>query len=130
MERPDLMKYSDNKISTQFYYLKSGLVDFCRKEDLQTTRSKEELTKQIAHYLLCGEKLKQQKKKITYNKVTHINLQNKIESPFVCSEVHQKFYKDITDDSFSFIVPFQIWLKQNAGKTYPDSIAAYLSSSG
>lgn len=125
MERPDLTKYLDHNIFSQFYYLKSELVVFCRKEDMQTTGNKQELTERISHYLFCGEKLKQPKKKIFYNKVEHISLESKIESPFVCSEVHRKFYKDITDNSFSFIVPFQKWLKQNTGKTYQDSIAAY-----
>lgn len=125
MKRPDLTKYLDPNIFSQFYYLKSELVVFCRNEDMQTTGNKQELTERISHYLFCGEKLKQPKKKIFYNKVEHITLESKIESPFVCSEVHRKFYKDIIDNSFSFIVPFQKWLKQNTGKTYQDSIASY-----
>lgn len=43
----------------------------------------------------------------------------------MCSEKHRAFFKDKIGDSFSFNVLFQRWLKDNAGKTYKDAIAAY-----
>ena len=48
-----------------------------------------------------------------------------IESNFVCSEKHRAFYKEHIGKSFSFNVLFQKWLKNNAGKTYRESIDAY-----
>ena len=49
----------------------------------------------------------------------------RIETDFVCSEMHRAFFKEHIGNSFSFNVAFQKWLKSNAGKTYKEAIAAY-----
>ena len=48
-----------------------------------------------------------------------------IEPNIVCSEKHRAFFSEKIGKSFSFNVPFQKWLKANAGKTYGDAIRAY-----
>jgi len=54
-----------------------------------------------------------------------IEKETKIESDFVCSEVHRAFFKEQIGRNFSFNVTFQKWLKANAGKTYEEAIKAY-----
>ena len=124
-ERPNLDIKWDSKTFKEYYYLKEELIDFCRKNNLQTTGGKLELTERIANFLDTGERTYK-----THNNrktiITHeIRLDTIIEKNFVCSEKHRAFYKEQIGNSFSFNVAFQKWLKSNAGKTYQDSIIAY-----
>ena len=48
-----------------------------------------------------------------------------IEEGFVCTETHRNYFKKEIGNRFSFNVPFQQWLKANAGKTYADAVTAY-----
>ncbi|RGD74961.1 DUF6434 domain-containing protein [Anaerofustis stercorihominis] len=124
-ERPDLNKNLDSKTFKSYYYLKEELVNFLRKEGLQTSGSKLELTDRISHYLDTGEKKesKTAMKKSHFNK--KITLSSIIEENFVCSEHHRKFFKEQIGSSFSFNVLFQKWLKSNSGKTYHEAVEAY-----
>ena len=124
-ERPNLDIKLDSKTFKEYYYLKEELIDFCRKNNLQITGGKLELTERIANFLDTGERTYK-----THNNrktiITHeITLDTIIEKNFVCSEKHRAFYKEQIGNSFSFNVAFQKWLKSNAGKTYQDSIIAY-----
>lgn len=124
--KPVLERNMDSCIFRSYYYLKEELAAFCRKEGLQTTGSKTELAERIATYLETG-----QKTRISYKShkqpspIIHITKETGIEQDFVCSEKHRSFFKQIISKSFSFNVPFQKWLKSNAGKTYQDAIEAY-----
>ena len=55
-ERPNLDNNIGSKEFREYYYLKEELIDFCRKNNLQTTGGKIELTERIAHFLETGEK--------------------------------------------------------------------------
>ena len=124
--KPVLERNMDSCIFRSYYYLKEELAAFCRKEGLQTTGSKTELTERIATYLETGKKTR-----ISYKShkqpspIIHITKETEIERDFVCSEKHRSFFKQIIGKSFSFNVAFQKWLKSNAGKTYQDAIEAY-----
>ena len=124
-ERPDLDIKLDDKTFKEYYYLKEELIDFCRKNGLQTTGGKIELTERIANFLDTGAKI--YKNHITKKTkiVDDITLDTLIEKNFVCSEKHRAFYKEKIGNRYSFNVAFQKWLKSNAGKTYQNSIEAY-----
>ena len=124
-KRPDLDIKLDSKTFKDYYYLKEELVDFCKKNNLQTTGGKIELTERIAKFLDIGEKETKSIEKRKVNKIEKITLDTIIEDNFVCSEMHRAFYKEQIGNSFSFNVLFQKWLKSNSGKTYKDSINAY-----
>lgn len=126
MARPNLDRTLDSKTFRDFYYLKEELVDFCRKSGLSPSGSKAELTNRIAYFLETGKVLaeKQIKSKKAVN-IDSITEDMKIEPDFVCSETHRVFFKQHIGDSFSFIVPFQRWLKSNTGRTYREAIVAY-----
>ena len=124
-ERPNLDNSLDSKTFKEFYYLKEELVDFCRKNNLQTTGGKIELTERIANFLETGERTYKShniRKNVIIDEIT---IHTIIEENFVCSEKHRAFYKEKIGNNFSFNVAFQKWLKSNSGKTYQDSINAY-----
>ena len=125
MDRPKLNNQLDSKTFREYYYLKEELIDFCRKNNLQTTGSKIELTDRISKYLDTGERIFKSYDTRRTKIIDEITLDSVIEDNFVCSEKHRAFYKKKIGNSFSFNVLFQKWLKSNAGKTYKDSIAAY-----
>ena len=124
-KRPNLDNSLDSKTFKEYYYLKEELIAFCRKNNLQTTGGKIELTERIANFLETGERTYKRhttRRSLNVNKIT---LNTIIEENFVCSEKHRAFYKEQIGNNFSFNVAFQKWLKSNSGKTYQDSINAY-----
>ena len=124
-ERPNLDNSLDSKTFKEYYYLKEELVNFCRKNNLQTTGGKIELTERIANFLETGERTYKShniRKNVIIDEIT---IHTIIEENFVCSEKHRAFYKEKIGNNFSFNVAFQKWLKSNSGKTYQDSINAY-----
>lgn len=124
-ERPDLDLKLSAEIFRQYYYLKEELVDFCRKNNLQATGSKSELSERIAVFLESGKRTRAENKTRKTQSAGEIKPNNIIEENFVCSEKHRAFFKEQVGKSFSFNVAFQKWLKSNAGKTYADAITAY-----
>lgn len=124
-ERPKLDIKLDSKTFKDYYYLKEELIDFCRKNDLQTTGGKLELTERIANFLDTGKRTYKTHTTSKPKIVNEIKLETIIEENFVCSEKYRAFYKEQIGKSFSFNVAFQKWLKSNPGKTYKDSITAY-----
>ena len=125
MDRPALSNNLDSKTFKEYYYLKEELVDFCRKNNLQTTGGKIELTERIAKFLDTGEITSKTYDSRRTKIIDEITIDSIIEDNYVCSEKHRAFYKKEIGKSFSFNVLFQKWLKSNAGKTYKDSIEAY-----
>ena len=124
-DRPELSRDISAEVFRNYYYLKEELVKFCRKYDLQTTGSKQELTDRIAYFLETGEKKKSSSKRIQAESIGEITENTLIEANIVCSEKHRAFFKERIGKTFSFNVVFQKWLKSNAGKTYADAIKAY-----
>ena len=124
-ERPDLNKTLEGKTFRSFYYLKEELVEFCRENSLPVSGGKIELTDRIAYYLDTGKVLKSTTKAKKGETVGVITEDTIIESNIICSEKHRAFFKERIGNSFSFKVPFQKWLKDNAGKTYGEAIIAY-----
>ncbi|MBR1750663.1 MAG: SAP domain-containing protein [Ruminococcus sp.] len=124
-ERPELSREISAEVFRNYYYLKEELVKFCRKYDLQTTGSKQELTDRIAYFLETGEKKKSSSKRIQTESIGEITENTLIEANIVCSEKHRAFFKEKIGKTFSFNVAFQKWLKSNAGKAYADAIQAY-----
>lgn len=110
----------------KYYYLKKELAAFCRSEGLQVSGGKRELTERIAHYLETGEKSVSAVQTIRVKIVAgDIKLNHRIEENFVCSEKHRAFFQHEIGKAFSFSVPFQQWLKANAGKTYAEAVAVW-----
>ena len=125
LERPVLDKNLDSKTFRDFYYLKEELVSFCRENGLPASGGKIEITDRIAYFLDTGKVLPASTTRKKATTISTIREDTKIEADFVCSEKHRAFFKEYIGNSFSFNVDFQKWLKNNTGKTYKESIAAY-----
>ena len=126
-DRPKLDTTLRGSVFREYYYLKEELTAFCRDNGLPVSGGKSELTERIAHFLDTGEVLSASPRKSVCRPDTGAPLTKDsiIEENFVCSEKHRAFFKSEIGGSFSFNVPFQKWLKQNAGKTYGEAVEAY-----
>ena len=124
-ERPELNIELDAATFRSFYYLKQELADFCRENRLPTSGSKAELTDRIAYFLDTGSVLKPTAERKTAVNIGTLTENTVIEPNIVCSEKHRAFFSEKIGKSFSFNVPFQKWLKANAGKTYGEAVRAY-----
>ena len=124
-ERPSLTRTLDSTVFRSFYYLKEELVDFCRENGLPVSGGKPELTERIACFLDTGKPPMPSAKKRPAACAGVITEDTVIEAEIVYSEKLRAFFHERIGKSFSFNVPFQKWLKENAGKTYGDAIPAY-----
>ena len=124
-ERPKLNKETDAAAFRGFYYLKQELIDFCRENGLPTSGDKIELTDRIATFLDTGKTPAVKKSKRKAVNISLITDETAIEENIVFSEKHRAFFREKIGKSFSFNVPFQKWLKTNAGKTYGEAVQAY-----
>lgn len=120
-ERPELNRELDGMTFRNFYYLKQELVDFCRENALPVSGGKIELTDRIACFLDTGKVLPSW----AAGKAIQITDDTIIEENLTCSETHRAFFIQRIGKGFSFNVPFQKWLKANAGKTYRGAVEAY-----
>lgn len=124
-ERPELTKLSDGKTFRSYYYLKEELVAFCRENGLPVSGGKLELTERIACFLDTGKAPASAARRRPPAYAGPITEETIIERDIVCSEKHRAYFAAKIGKRFSFNVPFQKWLKANAGKTYGDAVRAY-----
>ena len=109
-----------------YYFLKVELKDFCRREGLKVSGSKQDLEKRIIHYLSTGDELNEDVTKNYCGKASsEISLDSRLGENFKCSEDKRKFFEKEIGKGFKFKVLFQKWLKANPDKTYRDAIDAY-----
>lgn len=123
-KRPNLDRNLDEKTFRSYYYLKSELVDFCRKNNLPISGGKIVLTDRVAYFLATSKVLNNTKNKVR-NTNTDISEDTIIGDNIVYSEKLRAFFSERIGKSFSFKVPFQRWLKNNPDKTYGDAIEVY-----
>ena len=124
-QRPELNKETDTAAFRSYYYLKQELAGFCKENGLPASGSKADLTDRIAYFLDTGSVLKHTAERKTAVNIGTLTEDTVIEPNIVCSEKHRAFFREKIGKGFSFHVPFQKWLKANAGKTYGDAIRAY-----
>ena len=130
--RPPLAKDLKSEDFKEYYFLKEELKEFCRKEGLKISGSKNQLEERIIYYLDTGKSLEntqpfKNKNRNPDNNSTpqEITLDSKLEENFKCSEDKREFFEKEIGKGFSFKVKFQKWLKENPDKTYEDAINAY-----
>jgi len=137
--RPSLTEKMSAEEFRNYYFLKEELVRFCREKGLPTGGSKSELTERAARFLsgsavvendddfaepevsLGREKVRRR----VANSNEVLSEESVIEEGFICSERHRAFFQEKIGAGFRFVVPFQRWLKANAGRTYGEAIEAY-----
>ena len=110
----------------EYYFLKEELKDFCRREGLKVSGSKQDLENRIVHYLSTGEKLEEPSiKQYPNDSDVSITLDSKLGENFKCSEDKRQFFESEIGKGFKFKVKFQKWLIANPDKTYREAIDAY-----
>ena len=130
-DRPVLNKHLDGDTFRSYYYLKEELTAFCRQNGIPASGGKLELFLHSFKVRMArlpgtsGEISSASKKPKTKPVYTEITEDTLIEPNFVCSEVHRAFFQSRIGSGFTFLVPFQKWLKTNTGKTYQQAIEAY-----
>ena len=134
--RPQLTKDLKSEDFKEYYFLKEELKDFCKKEGLKVSGSKNQLEERIIYYLDTGKSLdnsrsiknKNNYSKSNSNKATtseEITLDYILGENFKCSEDKRELFEKEIGEGFKFKVKFQKWLKTNPDKTYQDAINAY-----
>lgn len=120
----------------EYYFLKEELKEFCKKEGLKVSGSKNQLEERIIYYLDTGKSLDNSRSienKTNYSKSNskkatdseEITLDSILGENFKCSEDKREFFESKIGKGFKFKVKFQKWLKANPDKTYQDAIDAY-----
>ncbi len=137
--RPQLTKDLKSEDFKEYYFLKEELKDFCKKEGLKVSGSKNQLEERIIYYLDTGKSLDDSRpvennknnknnSKFNLNKANNseeITLDSILGENFKCSEDKRVFFEKEIGKGFKFKVKFQKWLKANPDKTYQDAINAY-----
>ena len=123
---PELTRDLNPEEFGEYYFLKEELKDFCRKEGLRVSGSKQDLENRIVHYLSTGEELKEvYLRRSSSETSSKITLDSSLGENFKCSEDKREFFEKEIGKGFKFKVKFQKWLKSNPDKTYRDAIDAY-----
>jgi hypothetical protein len=105
------------------YFLKEDLVGLCRKYNLPSTGSKENLLENICNFIENKPVVKRAAKK---NSHFTPSLDAIIDANYRNNETHRAFFKSVVGERFKFNVPFINWLNENRGeKTYREAIEIY-----
>jgi hypothetical protein len=120
----DLPKTKEELYGT--YYLKEDLIKLCKKYNLPSTGSKENLLEYICNLIenkfVNKVKVKTKIKNISFEP----SPEKMIDENYSNNEIHRAFFKKIIGDNFKFNVQFMNWMKNNKGKkTYRDAIEMY-----
>lgn len=102
------------------YKTKEELKEECRTLGLPVSGSKEDLI----YRLTTGNNVVV-KSRMKNNTPSEIKDETIIEENIICSQKHREYFVSKLGKGFSFKVPFQKWLKANAGKTYLEAVNAY-----
>lgn len=129
-QRPTLNKQISLKDFKDFYWLKSELQAFCKKNKIPANGAKLILANRIEYYLSTGKI-----KSIQANKASSafdwqnepLTLQTLITDSYKNTENVRSFFLNNIGPSFKFNVKFMNWMKQNHGSNLQDAIKAYES---
>jgi hypothetical protein len=114
-KRPGLTRGLSSQSFREYYYLKSELMEFCRKERLSASGSKAELTDRIETYLQTGERTATSKPiEGKSSGSPEMSPDSVIEENFRCSERHRDFFKSVIGDSFKFNLILRPWKESDA----------------
>jgi SAP domain-containing new25/Domain of unknown function (DUF6434) len=123
--RPTLNRDTSINTFKEYYWLKEELQTFCRNNGISASRSKIELSEQIATFLETGEIRKPvRKSKLTSLPQEALSLDTVITEHHRCSQQVRSFFKSVIP-SFHFSSCIQNYFKNNVGSTYRDAVEAW-----
>lgn len=128
--RPTLDKQISPDEFRSFYWLKEELMAFCRGHGLSPTRSKQEISARIAHYLETGEALTPEKRSRPRPRrrgpaAEPLGLETVITTGYTNSEANRAFFQSVIGPSFHFTTNFMRFCRENVGKTYREAVAEW-----
>jgi hypothetical protein len=128
MSRPTLNSTLSTEEFLRWYWLKSELLQFCRKASLQTTGSKPELTARIAIFL-AGE-TPERSVELRRNAVmpSGFSLNTIIEEGWRCSPALGAFFRKEAGKGFRFNLATRNFIHTKAGYTLEDAVNCYKHS--
>jgi len=124
-ERPNLNKETNIKDFKDFYWLKSELMNFCRKIGISSSGGKIEITNRISEYLETGRVIKKATtKKNKLPKATQpITKETIIGIEYRTYKEKKEFFMSIIGEKFHFTAHILEYFKENPEKrTYEDLI--------
>jgi hypothetical protein len=133
MKRPPLNPKISLKDFHDFYWLKSELVQFCKKVGIDSSGGKIQIAKRISTFLATGETTQRSSSatnrptsKFNWHS-TKLTLKSVITDNYKNSENVRAFFKKEIGPHFKFTVGFMNWIKKNQGKTLHDAIGEWKS---
>ncbi|MDR1402409.1 MAG: SAP domain-containing protein [Tannerellaceae bacterium] len=110
----DLPKTREELYDT--YYLKEELINMCKKYNLPTNASKEDLLEYICNFIENKSVGKVKSKRRINNNDFEPQLYKIIEVNYRNNEIHRSFFKKVIGEQFKFNVKFMEWMEENKGK--------------
>lgn len=109
----------------KIYWLKDELISICKRYNLPTSGSKENLLDYVASYI-DGIPVSKFVSKKFKTEIVELNREMKIVKNYSSDENHRRFFLREIGDTFKFNVSFMNWMKVNSEvKTYNDAISEY-----
>ena len=124
-KRPELTENISLKDFRDFYWLKEELVLFCKKNEIDHSGGKIEITNRIIYFLETGKKdkkhiIKKSESNFDWN-VECLSRETIITDNYKNTENVRRFFTAEIGTHFKFNVLFMTWMKQNIGKTLQDA---------
>jgi hypothetical protein len=120
----DLPKSKEELYDT--YFLKEDLLKLCKKYNLPTNGSKENLLEYIRNFIENEPIKKIKVKQKIMNNGFEPSLEKIIDENYSNNEIHRAFFIKTIGGHFKFNVLFMNWMEEHKGKkTYKDAIEKY-----
>ena len=127
-KRPELNEDISVKDFNDFYWLKSDLVSFCKKHEIDHSGGKIDIAGRIIYFLETKQRPERQKiasrkpeSKFDWNNET-LTLETAITVNYKNTENVRLFFVTKIGNHFKFNVLFMAWMKQNIGKNLKDAV--------
>lgn len=131
MGRPQLNKDLSLTDFRDYYWLKRELAAFCRQHGIRATGGKMEISDRIAQFLETGEVPAVEHKVNAAPRSgfdwsgAPLGLETTITADYRNTAHVRRFFTAHTGPQFAFNVPFLRWMRDNAGLTLGDAVAAW-----
>ncbi|MEO1366818.1 MAG: DUF6434 domain-containing protein, partial [Acidobacteriota bacterium] len=127
--RPDITTLTDGAEIRRWYWMKSELLEECRRLGLKVSGGKFRLLDRIAHYHDTGEATfpgdKAAKVTSTFNwRSAELTLATVITDSYRNSQNVRRFFKSHVGPHFTFKTAYMAWMRENTGKTLADAVEA------
>lgn len=126
-KRPRIDDCSTGAEFADWYWLKAELIDWCRKNKVPYSGSKQQITDRIARFIDTGTVSRERSKTATssfdWHKAT-LTPETVITDSYRNSQNVRRFFKKHYGPGFTFNIAFMDWMKANVGKTLADAVEA------